>query len=78
MTAEICRQAQTAAASAGAAVAINLIIARTALQIFTSNQHHDDTENLLIRCVCRYVSKAHGRQAAEREIESGNVSLALS
>lgn len=47
-------------------------------QVFTSNQHHDDTENFLIKRVCRNVSEPDRRKTAEREVQRRNVRFTLS
>lgn len=41
----------------------------------TANQHHYNGENLLSRCICRHIAKAHRGEAGECEIQRGRVSF---
>lgn len=41
----------------------------------TANQHHYNGENLLGRCICRHIAKAHRGEAGECEIQRGRVSF---
>lgn len=47
------------------------------MQIFTSNQHHDDAKNLLICCICRDISETDWCETAECEIERSHIGFTL-
>lgn len=47
-------------------------------QIFTSNQHHKNTEDFLIKCICWNIAESNWCQTADSEIKCCYVSFPLS